>query len=48
LAIHDYRVLRALDQTLDHTGAREGLAEIQKVHLDELLRLEPHHVDIHA
>jgi hypothetical protein len=48
VAIHDYRVLRALDQTLDQTGAREGVAEIQKIPLDELLRLAPEHVDIHA
>ncbi len=48
VAIHDYRVLRALDQTLDRTGAREGLAEIQKVPLDELLRLVPEHVDFNA
>lgn len=47
-AMHDYRVLRALDQTLDQTGAREGLAEIQKVHLDELLKLVPEHVDLHS
>ena len=45
-AMHDYRVLRALDQTLDQTGAREGLAEIQTVHLDELLKLVPEHVDL--
>jgi hypothetical protein len=47
-AMHDYRVLRALDQTLDQTGAREGLAEIQKVHLDELLTLVPEHVDLES
>jgi len=46
LAIHDYRVLRALDQTLNQTGARVGLAEIQKAPLDELLKLVPEHVDI--
>ncbi len=46
LAIHDYRVLRAMDQTLDQTGAREGLAVIQKAHLDELLALTPDHVDL--
>lgn len=45
LAIHDYRILRALDQTLNQTGAREGLAEIQKAPLDELLKLIPDHVD---
>lgn len=41
LAAHDYRHLRALDLALDQSGAREGLAEIQKVHLDELLKLVP-------
>ncbi|MDQ3655997.1 MAG: hypothetical protein M3457_13085 [Chloroflexota bacterium] len=41
LAQHDYRCLRALDETLDQVGAREGLAEIQKTHLDELLKLVP-------
>jgi hypothetical protein len=46
-AMHDYRVLRALDQTLDQTGAREGLAEVQKVHLDALLELVPEHVNLH-
>jgi hypothetical protein len=48
IAIHDYRVLRALDRTLDQTGAREGLAEIQKVHLDDLLELVPDQVDLRA
>lgn len=47
-AMHDYRVLRALDQTLDQTGAREGLAEIQKAHLDELLKLVPEHIDLES
>jgi hypothetical protein len=47
-AMHDYRVLRALDQTLDQTGAREGLAEIQKVHLDDLLKLVPEHVNLES
>ncbi|MEJ7900722.1 MAG: hypothetical protein WKF63_02700 [Thermomicrobiales bacterium] len=41
LALHDYRYLRALDETLDQVGAREGLAAIQKTHLDELLKLVP-------
>lgn len=41
LALSDYRLLRALDQTLDQVGARDGLAEIQKTHLDELLKLVP-------
>lgn len=48
LAIHDYRVLRALDQTLTQTGAREGLAEIQKTPLNELLELVPDQVDINS
>lgn len=46
LAIHDYRVLRALDQTLGQVGARDGLAEIQKTPLKELLELVPDQVDI--
>jgi hypothetical protein len=41
LAVSDYRLLRALDETLDQVGAREGLAEIQKTHLDELMKLVP-------
>jgi len=41
LALHDYCYLSALDETLDQVGAREGLAEIQKTHLDELLKLVP-------
>lgn len=44
LALHDYRYLRALDETLDQVGAREGLAEIQKTHLDELMLLVPNQV----
>jgi len=44
LALHDYRYLRALDETLDQVGAREGLAEIQKTHLDELMLLVPSQV----
>ena len=47
-AMHDYRVLRALDQTLDRTGAREGLAAVQKVHLDELLKLVPEQVRLES
>lgn len=46
LALSDYRHLRALDETLDLVGAREGLAEIQKTHLDELLTLVPTRLDI--
>ncbi|HWV23922.1 MAG TPA: hypothetical protein VNZ58_07015 [Thermomicrobiales bacterium] len=41
LADHDYRFLRAMDQTLTETGAREGLAKIQKTSLDELMDLVP-------
>lgn len=46
LAEHDYRYLKALDETLDQAGAREGLAEIQKSHLDDLLKLVPEHLDL--
>ena len=46
LAVSDYRYLRALDQTLDQVGAREGLAEIQRTHLDELLKLSPEHLTL--
>jgi hypothetical protein len=46
LALHDYQCLRALDETLDQVGAREGLAEIQKTHLDELLKLVPANVHL--
>lgn len=47
-AMHDYRVLRALDQTLEQTGARQGLAAVQRVHLDELLKLVPEHVTLES
>lgn len=46
LAQHDYQYLRALDLALDHVGARDGLAEIQKTHLDELLKLAPERLRI--
>ena len=46
LAHHDYQYLRALDLALDHVGARDGLAEIQKTHLDELLKLVPERLRI--
>ena len=46
LAAHDYRYLRAMDHTLDEVGAREGIAEIQRAHLDELLKLVPQSVTI--
>ncbi len=41
LVAHDYQYLRAMDASLDQVGAREGLAEIQKTHLEELLKLSP-------
>lgn len=41
LAGHDYQYLRAMDQTLSNAGARDGIAEIQKASLDELLKLVP-------
>lgn len=41
LAASDYRYLRAMDQTLTDTGARDDLAEIQKTSLDELIKLVP-------
>jgi hypothetical protein len=46
LAVHDIQYLRVMDETLDRTGAREGLAKIQKVHLDELLKLVPEKVEV--
>ena len=46
LARHDYQYLRAMDHALDQVGAREGLAEIQKTHLDELLKLVPQQLRI--
>lgn len=46
LAMHDYRYLRALDVALDQVGAREGLAKIQKTHLDDLLKLVPERLRI--
>lgn len=41
LALTDYRYLRALDETLNQVGARDGLAEIQKTPLNELMKLVP-------
>lgn len=41
LAEHDYRYLRAMEQSLAGSGAREGLAKIQTASLDELLALAP-------
>ncbi len=46
LAVHDYRYLRALDQTLNEVGAREGIAQVQRVSLDELLKFVPQSVRI--
>lgn len=46
LAAHDYRYLRAMDQTLNEVGAREGIARIQRASLDELLKLVPTSVSI--
>lgn len=46
LAEHDYRFLRALDQTLNAAGARKDLADIQKWPLDELIRLVPNRLTI--
>jgi hypothetical protein len=46
LVLHDYRYLRALDEALEQSGAREGLAKIQRAHLDELLKLSPGHLDL--
>lgn len=41
LAMHDYRYLRAMDQTLNEVGARDEIAQIQRASLDELLKLVP-------
>lgn len=41
LLAHDYEILAQMDEALDRTGAREGLAAAQRAHLDELLRLNP-------
>lgn len=46
LAEHDYRVLRAMDFTLTDSGAREGIAEINKWSLDELLKLVPQSLEV--
>lgn len=45
LAVHDLQYLRVMDETLDRTGARDGLAKLQKVHLNELLKLVPEKVE---
>lgn len=41
LAEHDEQYLRAMDAALNRSGAREGLAEVQKASFDELLSLVP-------
>lgn len=41
LAGHDLEVLGQLDRTLDRVGAREGISQAARAHLDELLRLAP-------
>lgn len=41
LLTHDYDTLAQIDEALDRTGAREGLASAQRVHLSELLQLNP-------
>ncbi len=46
LAEHDLRTLRVMDETLDRVGAREGLAQLQTAHLDELLKLVPERMTI--
>jgi hypothetical protein len=46
LAEHDLRYLRVMDEMLDRVGAREGLAPLQTVHLDDLLKLVPERVEI--
>jgi hypothetical protein len=41
LLTHDYETLAQIDEALDRTGAREGLAAAQRAHLDELLQINP-------
>jgi hypothetical protein len=41
LANHDLDVLYEIDLTLDRVGAREGVSQAARAHLDELLRLVP-------
>ncbi|MCC6792435.1 MAG: hypothetical protein IT336_12160 [Thermomicrobiales bacterium] len=41
LASHDLDVLYEIDLTLDRVGARDGVSQASKAHLDELLRLVP-------
>lgn len=46
LAEHDLRYLRVMDEMLDRVGARDGLAPLQTVHLDDLLKLVPERVEV--
>ena len=41
LANHDLDVLYDIDMTLDRVGARDGVNQVSRAHLDELLRLVP-------
>ena len=41
LVAHDRATLAAMDRALDRAGVREGIAEVSRVPLDELLRLAP-------
>jgi hypothetical protein len=41
LAANDLRILAEIDETLERTGVRQGLAAAQRVRLPELLRLMP-------
>lgn len=41
LAAHDFRYLKAMDETLNVVGARESIAAIQRASLDELIALVP-------
>lgn len=41
LLAHDYEILREMDDALERTGAREGLAAAQRVRFADLLTLNP-------
>lgn len=41
LAAHDFAVLSDMDVILDRSGVREGIAQVSRVHLPELLALLP-------
>jgi hypothetical protein len=41
LANHDRVVLAEIDRTLDAIGAREGISDAAKAHLEELLKITP-------